>query len=172
VALRRRRQPGVVTADERRIPTHAGRAWAFADHLSASEILPVRCHEEAPAVAATHLFGDLDASFAARVEIGDLLVAGHQLGHGTGGAATARALHAGGFRAVVAASFAAGFADALLAAGLPSLEVDAPGIFHTGNVLRINYEAGTIANLSSGDRQPVRNLTDALLERLRDLIGR
>ena len=34
-------------------------------------------------------------------------------------------------------------------------------------MLRINVEAGTIANLSSGDRQPIRNLTDALLERLR-----
>ena len=29
----------------------------------------------------------------------------------------------------------------------------------------------TIANLSSGDRQPVRNLTEALLARLRDLLA-
>jgi len=161
-----------VNGDERRIPTHAGRAWAFADHLSAAEILPSRYHDVGPAVAAMHIFGDLDASLAARVEPGDLLVAGHQLGHGTGASAVAQALHAGGFRAVVAAGFADGFAEALLDARLPPLVVDAPGMFHTGNRLRINFEAGTIANLSSGDRQPVRNLTDPLLERLRDLIGR
>jgi 3-isopropylmalate/(R)-2-methylmalate dehydratase small subunit len=161
-----------VTSEERRIPTHAGRAWAFADHLSAAEILPARCRSEAPDVAAAHLFGDLDPSLAARIEVGDLLVAGHHLGHGGGGAPTAAALRAAGFGAVVAASFADGFDEALLVAGVPSLVVDAPGIFHTGNLLRVNYEGGTIANLSSGDRQPVRNLTDGLLERLRDLIGR
>ena len=68
---------------------------------------------------------------------------------------------------MVAASFADGFDDALFAADVPALAVDAPGIFHTGQRLRINFEAGTIANLSSGDRQPIRNLTEALLERLR-----
>ncbi|HWP64640.1 MAG TPA: hypothetical protein VNO26_01855, partial [Candidatus Limnocylindria bacterium] len=72
---------------------------------------------------------------------------------------------------VVAASFAAGFEEALWSAGVPALAVDAPAIFHTGQVLRINVEAGTIANLSSGDRQPIRNLTDALLERLRAEVG-
>lgn len=73
--------------------------------------------------------------------------------------------------AVVAGSFADGFADALLAAGIPALEVDAPAIFHTGQRMRVNLEAGTIANLSSGDRQPVRNLTEEVLERLRTTLG-
>ena len=71
----------------------------------------------------------------------------------------------------MAVSFADGFADALLDAGVPPLEVDAPAVFHTGQRLRINLEAGTIANLSSGDRQPVRNLTEALLARLRASAG-
>lgn len=161
-----------MSESERRVPTHAGRAWAFADRLSAEEILPARCRDLAAAAAAGHVFGDLDAALAARIASGDVLVAGHALGHGPGGPAAGRALEAAGFRAVVAASFADGFAETLLAAGVPPLVVDAPGIFHTGDRLRINYEAGTIANLSSGDRQPVRNLTDELLERLRDLIGR
>jgi 3-isopropylmalate dehydratase small subunit len=74
--------------------------------------------------------------------------------------------------AVVAGSFAPGFAETALAAGLAPLEVDAPAIFHTGQRMRLNLEAGTIANLSSGDRLPVRNLTEPLLERLRELLGR
>jgi 3-isopropylmalate dehydratase small subunit len=73
--------------------------------------------------------------------------------------------------AVVAASWASGFDAALLDAGVPPLEVDAPSVFHTGQHLRINLEAGTIANLDSGDRQPVRNLTEALQARLRDLLA-
>ena len=86
-------------------------------------------------------------------------------------AAAARALAAAGVIAVVAGSFAEGFAEAVLAAGVPPLEVDAPAIFHSGQRMRLNLEAGTIANLSSGDRQPIRNLTDALLERLRSRLG-
>src|SRR5207245_2780281 len=81
-------------------------------------------------------------------------------GWGAGGPAAARAVAAAGVIAVVAGSFAAGFSDAVLAAGLPPLEVDAPAIFHTGQRLRLNLEAGVIANLSSGDRLPVRNLTE------------
>jgi hypothetical protein len=36
----------------------------------------------------------------------------------------------------------------------------------------MNCEAGTIANLSSGDRQPIRNASEAMLERLRALLAR
>jgi 3-isopropylmalate/(R)-2-methylmalate dehydratase small subunit len=101
-----------------------------------------------------------------------VLVGGRELGHGGSGAAVARALAVAGVVAVVAGSFAAGFAEALLATGLPGLEVDAPAVSHTGQRLRINVEGGTIANLSSGDRQPVRNLTDEMLARLRTRLGR
>jgi 3-isopropylmalate/(R)-2-methylmalate dehydratase small subunit len=101
-----------------------------------------------------------------------VLVAGQNTGAGPGGEAAARALAAAGMVAVVAGSFAPGFAEALVAAGLPALEVDAPAIFHTGQRMRLNLEAGTIANLSSGDRQPIRNLSEVLLARLRELLGR
>jgi 3-isopropylmalate/(R)-2-methylmalate dehydratase small subunit len=158
-------------ADERLAP-RAGRAWSFSHDLSAAEILPARFAAAPPAEAASRLFADLDAGLAARFEPGDMLVAGHHLGTGEGGAAAARALEAAGFGGVIAASFADDFDEAVLAAGLPALEVDAPAMFHTGNRLRINFEAGTIANLSSGDRQPVRNLTDALLVRLRAVLAR
>ena len=52
------------------------------------------------------------------------------------------------------------------------VEVDAPAVFHTGQRMRLNLEGATIANLSSGDRQPVRNLSETLVARLRPLLGR
>jgi 3-isopropylmalate/(R)-2-methylmalate dehydratase small subunit len=149
------------------VPVHNGRAWAFTDNLRAHDVLPARFAAGSAADAAAGLFADLDATLAGQLLPGDVLVAGHNLGCGEGGAAAARALHAAAIGAVVAASFAPPFEDALLALDLPALAVDAPAIFHTGQRLRINFEGGTIANLSSGDRQPIRNLTDALLERLR-----
>ena len=128
------------------------------------------------ALTAEHLVvsimaGVSTATLAQRLAPGDVLVAGHNLGCGEGGAPAAAALAAAGLGAVVAASFAAAFDEALLALDVPALAVDAPAIFHTGQQLRINLEAGTIANLSSGDRQPIRNLTDAVLERLRSRLG-
>jgi 3-isopropylmalate/(R)-2-methylmalate dehydratase small subunit len=151
---------------------HGGRAWAFTDNLAAADVLPLRFASLPAGEAAHRLFADLDAGLAARLEAGDVLVAGHNLGCGDGGPAAAAALAAAGIRAVVAASFADAFDEALLALDVPALAVDAPAIFHTGQRLRINVEAGTIANLSSGDRQPIRNLTEAMLERLRARLGR
>jgi 3-isopropylmalate/(R)-2-methylmalate dehydratase small subunit len=159
-------------ARELRLPVLTGRAWAFADNLTARDILPSRFAADAPAVAAGRLFADLDAALAARLHAGDVLVAGHDLGAGPGGREAARALAAARLIAVVAGSFAPGFEEAVLEAGLPALEVDAPAIFHTGQRMRLNLEAGTIANLSSGDRLPVRNLTEGLVARLRELLGR
>src|SRR5262245_24658873 len=162
---------GPLDARPPRLPVVTGRAWTFADGLRASDILSADAADLPPASAVTRLFAALDPALAARLEAGDVLVAGQQLGGGAGGTAAARALRAAGIAAVVAASYAPGFADALLDAGVPALEVDAPSVFHTGDRLRINLEAGTIANLSSGDRQPVRNLTEPVLVRLRDLLA-
>lgn len=154
------------------LPVLTGRAWTFADGLTAGDILPARFAALPAADAARRLFTDLDATLAAAFRAGDVLVAGQHVGAGPEAAAAARALAAAGVIAVVARSFAPGFDEAVLAAGLPPLEVDAPAVFHTGQRLRVNLEAGTIANLSSGDRQPVRNLTEALVERLRPLFAR
>jgi 3-isopropylmalate dehydratase small subunit len=157
---------------EARVPTLFGIALTFLDRLAATDILPARFGLLPNAEAARRLFADLDAGLAARLEGSTVLVAGHGLGHGAGGAAAASALAARGFVAVVAGGFADGFDEHCLAAGLPALEVDAPSIFHTGQRVRMNCEAGTIANLSSGDRQPIRNASEAMLERLRALLAR
>jgi len=156
---------GTLGPSEPRLPV-------LTDDLAAADILPARFAALAAAETACRLFADLDGTLAARIARGDVLVAGVNLGRGAGGPAAAGALAAAGMIAVVARTFAAGFADALLAAGLPPLEVDAPAMFHTGQRLRVNLEAGVIANLSSGDRLPVRNLTEDLLAALRARLGR
>jgi 3-isopropylmalate dehydratase small subunit len=155
-----------------RVPVLFGYALAFADNLGAGDILPVRAAVVPAAEAARTLFADLDPALAPRLAAGTVLVAGQRTGHGDGGAAAARALAAAGIVAVVAGSFADGFDEHCLAAGLPPFEVDAPSMFHTGQRMRMNCEAGTIANLSSGDRLPIRNATEAMLERLRAILDR
>ena len=155
-----------------RLPVLTGRAWTFADDLRAVDILPPRFAGLAVAEARVRLFADLDAGLAAQLARGDVLVAGQNLGSGPGAAPAATALAAAGIAAVVGTTLAPDFAAAALRAGMAPLEVDAPSVFHTGQRLRLNLEGGTIANLSSGDRQPIRNLTEELLERLRERLGR
>ncbi len=167
-----RADPEPLGASQPRLPVLTGRALSFADGLRAADILPLDAARLDPAQAARRLFADIDPTLAARLGPGDVLVAGQRQGAGPDGPAAARALRAAGVVFVVAASYADGFAEALLDAGMPALEVDAPAVFHTGQHLRVNFEAGAIANLSSGDRQPVRNLTEALLARLRGLLAR
>ena len=155
-----------------RLPVLTGRAWTFADDLQAGDILPPRFAGLAIAEARKWLFADIDAGLAAQLARGDVLLAGQNMGAGAGAVAAATALAAAGVVAVVGTSLAPDFAAAALRAGLAPLEVDAPSVFHTGQRLRLNLEGGTIANLSSGDRQPIRNLTEEFLERLRERIGR
>ena len=155
-----------------RLPVLTGRAWTFADDLQAADILPLRFHGLAVGEARRWLFADIDAGVAAQLARGDVLLAGQNMGAGAGAAPAATALAAAGVVAVVGTSLAPDFAAAALRAGLAPLEVDAPSVFHTGQRLRLNLEGGTIANLSSGDRQPIRNLSEELLERLRERIGR
>jgi 3-isopropylmalate/(R)-2-methylmalate dehydratase small subunit len=154
------------------IPRFTGRAWVFLHDLAAETILPARAAGMAPAEARALLFGDLDAGIARAIGPGDVLVAGENLGHGPGAGAAVAALHAAGVSVALARSFAADFADAALSLGLPALVLDAPESIRTGQTVRVDIDGGRVVNLSSGDRFPIRNLTDALLERLRERLGR
>lgn len=157
---------------ERRVPAFDGRAWAFADGLAAPEILPPRFWPLDPSIARAGLFADLDSALAGRISVGDVLVAGHDLGTGEGSGPASAALAAAGIAAVVAASYAPGFEEALRAAGVPAFRVDAPAMFRTGDHLRISVESGIVANQSSGDRQALRDLDERTLELLRVRFGR
>ena len=121
-----------------------------------------------------HLFADLDDGLAARLEPGDR--AGRRLGSRArrgrrGGGAGARCR--GRSSPIVAASFADGFDEHCLAAGMPPLEVDAPAIFHTGasraHQLRGGHDREPVARRSSADPEPHRA---RCCTRLRALLGR
>jgi 3-isopropylmalate/(R)-2-methylmalate dehydratase small subunit len=139
--------------------------------LGAATILPLRAAHLAPHEARTLLFHDLDAGIARTIVAGDVLVAGENLGHGAGAPAAVGALHAAGVTVALARSFAADFAEAALDLGMPALVLDAPESIRTGQTVRVDIDGGRVVNLSSGDRFPIRNLTDALLERLRERLG-
>jgi len=153
------------------IPRFTGRAWVFMHHLAAETILPARAATLAPHEARALLFHELDTGIARTIVAGDVLVAGENLGHGPGAAAAVAALRAAGVTVALARSFAADFADAAMTLGMPALVLDAPESIRTGQTVRVDIDGGRVVNLSSGDRFPIRNLTEELLGRLRECLG-
>jgi 3-isopropylmalate/(R)-2-methylmalate dehydratase small subunit len=148
-----------------RCPILAGRAWAFGLGVTADLILP----PERPAGATLRglLMTPVDPDFPSRVVAGDILVGGGDFADGTRDDGGVRAMLDCGIAAVIASSFDPTFARLALERGLPAVEVNESLAIHTGARLRVDIEASRVANMSSGDRYPIRNVDDAFLARFR-----
>jgi 3-isopropylmalate/(R)-2-methylmalate dehydratase small subunit len=147
------------------LPVLTARAWVFADRLQAAEIVPLELRDLGE--QARRLFGPLDPGFSGEVRRGDAIVAGSEFACGVGGEVVARVLRRAGIAAVIARSFAPSFAAEALAVGLPAIVVDETLMVRTGDVLRIDIEGRRIVNLSSGDRYPIRELSEETVLALR-----
>ena len=66
--------------------------------------------------------------------------------------------------AVVASSFDPIFSQHARAAALPLVEIYEALALHTGESLRVDLEGARIVNMSSGNRYPIRNLDEEVLE--------
>ncbi len=154
------------------LPTLTGRAWAFGIQLTTTDILPTR-FADSPATESRHqLFGDLDASFAARLEAGDMLIAEEHQGTPATAEPALRALQEAGVVVLAARRFDPAVEMAALAAGIAPVALDAPAFLRTGDRLRVDLEAAKIVNLSSGDRAAIRNLDDERRAALRTMFDR
>jgi 3-isopropylmalate/(R)-2-methylmalate dehydratase small subunit len=165
----------MASLDERRewvaLPRFTGRAWVFTHDLAADMILPARAAGLSPSEGRGHLFADLDANLAGALAPGDILVGGENLGWGAGAGPAVAALRAAGFTVTIARSFGEEFARAAADSGLPALILDAPEGIRTGQTVRVDIDGGRVVNLSSGDRFPIRGLTEPVLMALRDRLG-
>lgn len=100
----------------------AGRAWCFADDVDTDVIIAVKhLTKPDPAYWAQHVLELARPEFAAEVEKGDVVVAGHSFGSGSSREHAAIALREAGLRAVIAESFARNFYRNAFNNGLPIL---------------------------------------------------
>jgi 3-isopropylmalate/(R)-2-methylmalate dehydratase small subunit len=143
-----------------RCPIWTGHAWAFGIDVPASMIVPPTAAREPH--PGRLLMTPVDPDFPSRLEPGDILVAAH-FGGGTTDDAPVRALRDARVGAVLAATLDPTFARLALEAGFPAVEVHEALAIHTGEVLRVDLEGGRVANQSSGDRYPIRNLDESKL---------
>ena len=128
-----------------------GRTHKYGDNVDTDVIIPARyLNTSAPAELAAHCMEDIDASFAARVRPGDMLVAGRNFGCGSSREHAPLALKACGVSCVIAASFARIFYRNALNIALPILECpEAAAAIAGGSEVEIDFETGEIADLTA-----------------------
>ena len=132
----------------------AGRVWKYGDDVNTDVIIPGRyLHLTEPELLATNAMADLDPSFAAGVESGDVIVAGHNIGCGSSREQAVSCLVAAGVGAIIAGSFARIFYRNGLNLGLPLVvSEEALALFEKGHEVKVDLEGGLVENLSTGDR--------------------
>lgn len=133
-----------------------GNAIKYGDNVDTDVIIPARyLNTSDPKELAAHCMEDLDATFAARVQQGDIVVGGYNFGCGSSREHAPIALRASGVFLVIARSFARIFYRNAINIGLAIVECPAAvdGI-REGDRVEADLDSGEIRNLTTGERFP------------------
>ena len=148
----------------------AGNAIKFGDNVDTDVILPGKYlvlidHRE----LAKHAMEGLDPAFPEKAKKGVIVVGGRNFGCGSSREQAPLALKYAGVQCVIADSFARIFFRNAINIGLPVIEHK--GISTTvdnGDELTVDFEAGTVQNLTKGKSVQVAKLPPFILEILLD----
>lgn len=129
-----------------------GKVHKYGDNVDTDVIIPARYLNTAEASElAAHCMEDIDASFAARVRRGDILVSGRNFGCGSSREHAPLAIKASGVACVVAESFARIFYRNALNIALPILECPAAArAISAGDEVSVDLETGEIVDRTTG----------------------
>lgn len=142
-----------------------GYCWKFGDNIPTDLITPTHIMWKTPREMAKHVLETANPEFPARVQPGDILVAGRNFGCSSGRALAAKALKATGIGAIIAELFARTFYRNGHEIGLPLLEVrGVHDLVETGDRIRVDISKGIVENLSSSKTIQGNPPSDFLLE--------
>lgn len=129
-----------------------GKVHRYGDNVDTDVIIPARYLNTSNAnELAAHCMEDIDPLFAGSARPGDILVAGRNFGCGSSREHAPLAIKACGISCVIASSFARIFYRNALNIALPILECrDAAEGISDGDEVEIDFEAGRICNLTTG----------------------
>jgi len=143
-----------------------GRVHRLPDDVDTDQILPGEFLTTVPnEELGEYALRGYDPDFAARIEDGDVLVAGTNFGLGSSRESAPVALRNAGVGAIVAESFARIFYRNAINVGLPIAVV--PGIsdhVSDGDTLRVDVARGEVENLTTGESFDTDPLPPDLLE--------
>ena len=130
-----------------------GTVFKYGDNVDTDVIIPARyLNAPTPAELATHCMEDIDATYATRVQKGDIMVGGWNFGCGSSREHAPIAIRAAGISCVIAKTFARIFYRNAINIGLAILECEAAsdGISE-GDEVNIDFETGVITNVTKGE---------------------
>ncbi len=129
-----------------------GTAHRYGRDVDTDVIIPARyLNTSDPDELALHCMEDLDASFVANVEPGDILVAEENFGCGSSREHAPIAIKHAGISVVIAKSFARIFYRNAINTGLPIMESpEAVDGITAGDRVTVDADAGVITNESTG----------------------
>jgi 3-isopropylmalate/(R)-2-methylmalate dehydratase small subunit len=123
------------------------RCWVYGDNINTDVIFPGKYTYtlKTPEEIAAHILEDLDAAFAASVQPGDVIVAGHNWGCGSSREQAVTGLKTVGISIIIAASFSGIYFRNCINQGIlpiicPSLQENV----QTGDEIELDREAGWI----------------------------
>ena len=146
-----------------------GRVFKFGDSISTDQIIPGRfahLRSNLPELA-KHAMEDADPNFVTRVKPGDFIVAGTNFGLGSSREHAPLVIKMTGVRAILAKSVARIFFRNAINLGLPVLLCDTDNI-NNGNELEIDLKAGTIRDITNGNRLSFSKIPEIMLRILDD----
>ena len=146
-----------------------GRVFKFGDSISTDQIIPGRfahLRSNLPELA-KHAMEDADPNFVTRVKPGDFIVAGTNFGLGSSREHAPLVIKMAGVRAILAKSVARIFFRNAINLGLPVLLCDTDNI-NDGDELEIDLKAGTIRDITNGNRLSFSKIPEIMLRILDD----
>ena len=131
-----------------------GTVHKFGDNIDTDVIIPARyLNNPDPAALASHCMEDIDASFAGKVQAGDIMVGGWNFGCGSSREHAPIAIQASGVRCVIAASFARIFYRNAINIGFPILECPRAALsIANGDRVSVDLDTGLIVDETTGAR--------------------
>jgi len=144
------------------------RAWVLGDNVDTDAIAPGRYMKFGIAEIAPHCLEALLPEFARGVKPGDVVVGGRNFGAGSSREQAPAALKHLGVTALVAESFAGLFYRNTLNLGLPAVVCAEARRIRDGDLLRVSFEQGEIANLTTGETLQCEPIPAHLMQMVRD----
>ena len=129
-----------------------GTVFKYGDNVDTDVIIPARyLNAPSPAELATHCMEDIDATYASRVQKGDIMVGGWNFGCGSSREHAPIAIQASGAACVIAASFARIFYRNSINIGFPIVECpQAAEEIQAGDEVELDFATGVITNVTTG----------------------
>lgn len=128
----------------------SGKAWKFGNDVDTDAIIPARyLNTSDPRELAAHCMEDADPEFPAKVQKGDIIVAGKNFGCGSSREHAPISIKEAGVSCVIAKSYARIFYRNAFNIGLPILEsAEAAEDIAEGDRLEVDVNTGIIKNIT------------------------